>query len=123
MFAPKPLSTQKPSNSTPLPESEVPALRVLTQPTKQDAFMYLLDLDNDGWSSDDEFEENYGILVCSPTAETSWSSGKFPAVPPPKQQKLEVPYHVQCEKDRAFQIEKLKSELRDVNKLLKSVKT
>ncbi|KIK40798.1 hypothetical protein CY34DRAFT_24652 [Suillus luteus UH-Slu-Lm8-n1] len=25
--------------------------------------MYLLDLDNDGWSSDDEFEENYGILT------------------------------------------------------------
>ncbi|KAG1763413.1 hypothetical protein EDD22DRAFT_979392 [Suillus occidentalis] len=98
MFTPKPLLTPHPSNSTPLPESEAPTLRVLTRPTKHDAFAYLSDSDNDGWSSDDELEEDRGIS-------------------------LEVPYRVQREKDRAFQMEKLKSGLRDVDKLLKSAKT
>ncbi|KAG1833187.1 hypothetical protein EV424DRAFT_1533309 [Suillus variegatus] len=85
--------------------------------------MYLSDSDNDGWSSDDELEEDCGISVCSPTAGTSWSSGKLPAVPPPKRWKLKVPYRVQREKDKAVQMEKLKSELQDVDKLLKSAKT
>ncbi|KAG1866359.1 hypothetical protein C8R48DRAFT_600387 [Suillus tomentosus] len=53
----------------------------------------------------------------------SQSSGKLPAVPPLKRWKLEVPYRVQCQKDRAAQMEKLKSGLQDVDKLLKSAKT
>ncbi|KAG2113838.1 uncharacterized protein F5147DRAFT_744070 [Suillus discolor] len=53
----------------------------------------------------------------------SQSSGKLPAVPPLKRWKLEVPHRVQHEKDRSAQMDKLKSGLRDVDKLLKSVKT
>ncbi|KAG1732059.1 hypothetical protein EDB19DRAFT_1640483 [Suillus lakei] len=85
--------------------------------------MYLSDLDDDGWSSDDELDEDGGISVCSPTAGTSRSSGKLPAVPPLKRWKLEVPHRVQRERDRSAQMEKLKSGLQDVDKLLKSAKT
>jgi hypothetical protein len=122
MFAPKPSPTQQLSN-TPLSESEAPVLQVSTQPTKHDAFVYLLDSDDGGWSTDNELEEDNGISVYSPTAGMSQSSGKLPAVPPLKRRKLEVPYCVQRQKDRAAQMEKLKSGLQDVDKLLKSAKT
>jgi len=78
--------------------------------------MYLSDSD-EGWSSDDEDKP------CPVAGTPNQSSGKLPAVPPLKRRKLEVPYRVQREKDRAVQMEKLKSALHDVGKLLKSAKT